>query len=633
MAEENDFTLKIGADDSEVRRKLEQLQQDFKSKPVIIDIKGKIDPSLQKTLSAVAALKTKAKGGSASDILLKEQRHAAKAANAFAASLVSATTALTAFVSKLAKSPAVPMAGAVGPAGFGATPIGKSLFGFNQVMMGLPGVTQLAHMAMTPLRVGLGFAQGSVSAYNTQNRAELQLRQVLKNSGMGDSEFNSIAAHAASLQRRTTIGDEAMLAGAGELSTYVKDSESMKRMMNLLADYAIGMNENSPEVNNHQMVEFATSLGKAFDGTYDAMRKKGFDTTELENLKKLEDAGKKVTEGQKIEALERALKDWNGLAENIAKTDEGKIVQLNNEIGDLRENMGRRLLPAFGRFAEAVSKHLPAIEKFFNAFTNAAEWFINLGTSIVETATPAVKIIAELTESLSTQMIPVIGGCTVAFGAMTAAMTKMQIQMVKTSISMMTNLSGVAGQAGSVTAGMSSLGSSLSSIVKGGLLGILAAEILAIGNAAWQAFSASREARKNNAAYANKVSDTDPMLKAFNSLKDAEKSGSVGGVINSRRDLEKYAQSYYDKNGTLPDYIAKKLGWDWANSPEASSPAPKPPSPPKFSPPPPVKVTQNNYISTEFDSLGKLIKENLREIAISRLTFRTGSESAKAMAI
>ena len=124
------------------------------------------------------------------------------------------------------------------------------------------------------------------------------------------------------------------------------------------------------------------------------------------------------------------------------------------------------------------------------------------------------------------------------------------------------------------------------------------------------------------------------MLKAFNDLKDAEKSGNAGGIINSRRDLETAAQSYYDKNGILPEYIANKLGWGWANKGETPNPVPAPSTlkPPTITPPPPAKITQNNYISTEFDSLGKLIKENLREIAISRLTFKTSSEAAKAMA-
>lgn len=635
MAEENDFTLKIDADDSGVRKTLEKLQADFKNKPVVIDIKGKIDPSLQKALSSISSLKKKnSAGGSASDILLKEQRKAANSTRAFSAAVAAASAALTAFQAKLSRG--FPAAGsALAPAmGFASTPAGQMAHGVNQALMGFPGAIQLAQMAMRPIQMGMAFGRDSVAAFNTQNRAELQLKQVLKNNGMGESEFNSVKSHAANLQARTTIGDEAMIAGAGELSTYVKDGESMKRMMNLLADYAVGMNENSPNLNSHQMVEFATSLGKAFDGTYDAMRKKGFDTSELEALKKLEDAGQKVTEGQKIEALERALKDWNGLAENIARTDEGKIVQLNNTIGDLKENVGKDLLPAIGNFSTAISQNLPAIENFFQAFTNGSQWFIESGTQLINIVTPLIKLLSKIAVTISNNMVPAVGAVTVSVGVATGAFVKLQAQILQTSMTMLSNMNSVAGGAQQVAGGLGSIKSAAGSLLKSGMLGILAAEILAIGNAAWQAWKASRDAKKRNDEYAKKVSDTDPMLKAYNDLKDAEGRGSAGDIINSRRDLESYAQSYYDKNGVLPDYIAKKLGWDWANNNPDPSPAPGPAfKPPTIAPPPPMKVTQNNYISTEFDSLGKLIKENLREIAISRLTFKTSSEAAKAMAV
>ena len=488
MADENDFTLKIDADDSAVRKTLEKLQADFKQKPIVIDIKGKIDPSLQKALSAITSLKGKSGGNASGDVLVKEQRRAAAITKTFATSLAAATAAISAFSSRLAKGPsfAAPAMGVA--AGLMSTPAGQMAHTVNQAMMGFPGAVQLAQMAMRPIQMGMAFGRESISSYNTQNRAELQLKQVLKNNGMGDSEFNAVKSHAASLQGRTTIGDEAMIAGAGELSTYVKDGESMKRMMNLLADYAIGMNENSPNVNSHQMVEFATSLGKAFDGTYDAMRKKGFDTSELEALKKLEDAGQKVTEGQKIEALERALKDWNGLAENIAKTDEGKIVQLNNKIGDLKENVGSSLLPAVGKFSEAVSRNLPAIENFFQAFTNGAQWFIEVGAKLVEAIRPIMSGISKLAVIISNNMVPAVGSVAVAVGVATGAFAKLQVQVLQTSMAMLSNMSGVAGQVEGVAGGIGSLKSAAGSVLKAGLLGILAAEILAIGNAAWQAW-------------------------------------------------------------------------------------------------------------------------------------------------
>ncbi|SHL04747.1 hypothetical protein [Fibrobacter sp. UWH4] len=256
----------------------------------------------------------------------------------------------------------------------------------------------------------IGFGKGSIAAYSAQKRQELMLDTVLKNNGMGEAS-GYIKNAASELQKRTTIGDEAMIAGAAELSTYVRNSQQLKRMMGLLADYSMGMTggaEMSPEA----MTNLATGLGKAFDGTYEAMRRKGFDTSELEQisaamklkedlekgnvardkktgelklsnddkelLKWLKENEGKSLEDLKVTALENALKDWKGLAEEFASTDEGKILQLKNDIGDLREDVGKMLLPVLGELAAEVRKNLPLIKDFFNSLGNLIKRFIEV---------------------------------------------------------------------------------------------------------------------------------------------------------------------------------------------------------------------------------------------------------------
>lgn len=246
----------------------------------------------------------------------------------------------------------------------------------------------------------VGFGKGSIDAFVTQRKQEQMLDTVLRNNGMGNaSKF--IKLRASQIQKRTTIGDEAMLAGAAELSTFVKDPRRLSRMMNLLADYSMGMTGGA-EMNPQMLANLATGLGKAFDGTYDSLRKKGFDTSELEMitnaLKLNEDLKKgnvktdkktgelklsaddkellkwlKEHRGQNIEdlkvaALEKAMADWKGLADEFAKTDEGKIQQLKNDIGDMREEIGRELLPVVGELAKSMKENLPTLKKMFEGF-------------------------------------------------------------------------------------------------------------------------------------------------------------------------------------------------------------------------------------------------------------------------
>lgn len=70
------------------------------------------------------------------------------------------------------------------------------------------------------------------------------------------SAFEAIKAKAAEIQSRGMFGDEAMIAGAAELSTYFSDTEAIASMMDTLADYAAGMSLGH-EVDSRQMTDLS----------------------------------------------------------------------------------------------------------------------------------------------------------------------------------------------------------------------------------------------------------------------------------------------------------------------------------------------------------------------------------------
>lgn len=273
----------------------------------------------------------------------------------------------------------------------GLTRLAGALKSVAASYIGLQGISRL-----------WSFGNQSIDLYNQQLRQERQLQTVLKNKGMGDYEFNAVKQHAANIQGRTIYGDEAMIAGAGELATYVKSTSSMTKMMDLLADYAAGMTGGG-EVSPQQMVDLATGLGKAFDGSYEAFRKKGFDTSGLEKIARATELREQMAKGEgpkklsaddrealaflnshkgesledlKIEAIREALADWAGLSETFAQTDEGKIIQIKNAIGDMKEDLGKRLLPVVANIMSKVQDNLPKIQRMMDALGNA---FISIG--------------------------------------------------------------------------------------------------------------------------------------------------------------------------------------------------------------------------------------------------------------
>lgn len=264
------------------------------------------------------------------------------------------------------------------------------------------------------------FGMQSMDAFATQERAENQLKGVMKNRGNLD-QFQTIKDYAAEIQGRSIYGDEAMIRGAGELATYVKGTGSLKSMMDLLTDYAAGMTGGG-EVSPEQMESLATGLGMAYDGNYMAMRRKGFDTSKLEALDAIVENGgvwgakerqkygdvldkdtlkkireyKGVTEQMRVDALQESLKDWKGLSNEVNKLDSSALIRFNNKLGDLRENIGKRLYPTFNRLVDSIDKHMPDIEEAFGAVAEMFETMANALEDHVDDIKDVISTFAEL---------------------------------------------------------------------------------------------------------------------------------------------------------------------------------------------------------------------------------------------
>lgn len=286
------------------------------------------------------------------------------------------------------------------------------------------------YLSFTAIRSGAervwAFGMQSMDAFSTQERAENQLKGVMKNRGTL-SQFQNIKDYAAQIQANSIYGDEAMIRGAGELATYVKGTESLKSMMTLLTDYAAGMTGGG-EVSPEMMESLATGLGMAYDGNYMAMRRKGFDTSKLEALDALAENGGKwgaaekkkygdvldaellkqarraggVTEQMRVDALKESLGDWAGLSDTVNSLDSSALIRFNNALGDLRENVGKRLYPVFNGLVLAIEEKMPTIEAFFDRigdmFTTMADSFASNLYSLFEIGEHVAAVLPEIVE-------------------------------------------------------------------------------------------------------------------------------------------------------------------------------------------------------------------------------------------
>lgn len=250
------------------------------------------------------------------------------------------------------------------------------------------------------------FVTDSLAAFDTQLNSERQLQTVLYNVGAGPDAFGNLAATAGAIQSNTLYGDEAMLGGAGEFATYISDEAAIQHMMGTLSNYAAGMSGGG-EVGKQQMVEYATQLGKALDGTYDGLLKKGFTLTEQQ--KQIIENG---TDMEKALVLDEVInQSWAGLAEQMANTPQGQIIQFKNNLGDLTEVVGGRLYPSVMALFGNLNQNMPQIESAMTAFASGASMVIYGLSEIVSLAGSGYQLIADNWGAIG----PVVYGAAGAF--------------------------------------------------------------------------------------------------------------------------------------------------------------------------------------------------------------------------
>lgn len=228
----------------------------------------------------------------------------------------------------------------------------------------------------------LGFA-------DVQIASEKQLAQVMANMGATRDEFDSIKKTASNIQGYTTYGDEALIAGAGELATYLQSGDAIEAMMGTLANYSAGMG--GMEVDKAGMVEYATQLGKALDGQFDGLRKKGFDVTDAQ--KKILELG---TEMERVAVITEIIdQSWSGLAESLANTPQGQLIQMSNAWGDIKETLGMYVYPTVLLLFQAINANMPQAEALMIGFASAAIIVMEALIRIVNIAGSVASVIID----------------------------------------------------------------------------------------------------------------------------------------------------------------------------------------------------------------------------------------------
>jgi len=285
------------------------------------------------------------------------------------------TSAGTASVDKL-KQVLGEIGGSIESITNGSDKLKVSLLNFNQAVIAIQNVASALGQVSSAI-------SGMTQFYAAQVEAETKLQTVMRNTmNASDAEVQSIKDLCSAQQELGVIGDEVQLAGVQELATYASKKSSLETLIPVMNDMIAqqyGFN-----ATQESAVNIATMMGKVFAGQTSALSRYGYTFTEAQ-----EQILKFGTEEEKAATLAEVVRQSvGGVNAELAKTDTGRMVQLNNAIGDIKEQVGQMLIPFQSFITQASEMGMAAsgiiqLTQAINATGiatkawTAAQWLLN----------------------------------------------------------------------------------------------------------------------------------------------------------------------------------------------------------------------------------------------------------------
>ena len=197
---------------------------------------------------------------------------------------------------------------------------------------------KLLRSAFSFVGIGLSFAaitsgiKSCVEAYTLQETAEKKLEVVMRQRmDATDAEIQKIKDLTAAQQKAGIIGDEVQLSGAQQLSTFLKETSSLEKLIPAMNDLLA--QQKGVDAAASDAVNIGNLMGKVMQGQTSALKRVGitFDAAQESVLKYGDEEARAAT-------LAQVITDNVGRMNSaLAQTKSGRIKQLANTLGDVKE--------------------------------------------------------------------------------------------------------------------------------------------------------------------------------------------------------------------------------------------------------------------------------------------------------
>lgn len=202
------------------------------------------------------------------------------------------------------------------------------------------------------------FAKQSIDGAKVQLKVEKMLETNMKRtSNASASQIQAIKDKASALQGLGIVGDEVALAGASQLAVYGLKTDQIKKLMPNLNDMIA--KEKGFNGTQEDSIAMADAIGKAVNGKTKGLLKYGVQLTAAE-----EKVFKTMKAEKRLDFISKKLTaSIGGTNKALRETDEGRIIAANNAWGDMKEEVGKKLLPYLGKIASWFETKIPSIQE------------------------------------------------------------------------------------------------------------------------------------------------------------------------------------------------------------------------------------------------------------------------------
>ena len=246
--------------------------------------------------------------------------------------------------------------------------VGRSCGLMQSAMGGLKRVMGALGVALSVGAI-VNAAKDAKAAYDEAAAAEARLAQVMRNTmGARAADIASIKDLAEAQQRLGVVEADVQIAGAQELATYLSQKKSLETLIPVMNDMIAQQYGYNATAEN--AVNIATMMGKVMDGQTGALSRYGYTFTEAQAavLEYGDEAQRAATLAEVVSA------SVGGMNQALASTPTGRIQQLKNTLGDIKEQFGQavtNILATFLPALQAVARVLADVATLANRVAQA----------------------------------------------------------------------------------------------------------------------------------------------------------------------------------------------------------------------------------------------------------------------